>query len=131
MRIIVVSQPEPKLEGMRNAVKRISEVFAKEIVFVMGMMEALELLDDGQQTLVVSGQIIGMRDRGTDLARLVKRANPNSLFFMYSICPETNECVDGVIPVDKEHHALVARILTSDLSNATRMSLKTAFPEIA
>lgn len=83
-----------------------------------------------------SGQLFGVGHKeGTDLAIEVKEANPNAIFFIYSVMPETNASVDGLIPkkdgtISTAEHSLLTRILTCEKSKMTILDLKALFPEI-
>lgn len=139
MKIVVLQRDKEVLELVKETVARINPARAEQILFTSEQGEVMRAVADRQPVLVVSGQYLG-RDllspaRGTRLARLVKGMNPNVIFFMFSVEPDTNEFVDGVIPKEwddlvSEEPLLIARVLTSDLEGATAESIRAAFPEI-
>lgn len=137
MKIVVIQRHVENLRGIKENVARINRERAEEIIYASDESEVMEAIQDGNPALVVSGQVLGRcgDGYGTDLARKVKQTNPRTLFFIYSVMPERNESVDGIIPkskgtIDSGEHSLLARILASDLDGATLESMKAAFPEI-
>jgi len=132
MKIVVIQWHDGNLHGIRENVAKINEARAKEIIYTSDPEEVMETIRDGDPALVVSGQVLGLREYGTDLAHRVKHANPRALFFIYSVMPKTNEAVDGVIPKEEGtlvtgEHSLLARILASNLNGATPESMRTAW----
>mgnify|MGYP001587385061 CR=1 FL=1 len=137
MKIVVIQRHNENLRGIKESVAQINRERAGEIIYASEEDEVMEAVQDGSPALVVSGQVLGRYGggSGTDLARKVKRVNPQALFFIYSVMPDRNEAVDGVIPksngtVVSGEHSLLARILASDLNGATVESLKATFPGI-
>jgi hypothetical protein len=131
MKIVVIQRHEGNIDGIRKCVSNIDKARAEEIVYTTDPNEVVETLKNGEPALVVSGQVFESSWSGTDLARVVKRMNPRSLFFIYSVMPERNEAVDGVIPkncgtVVSGEHSLLARILTSAIEG-TPESMRVAF----
>ena len=129
MKIIVAQRHAANLRGIRSCVEAIDPVRAGEIVFTSSPEWVLSQIRNNEPAFVVSGQVFEGHMEGTDLARKVKRLNPKVLFFIYSIMPERNESVDGIIPkgmgtCTTGEHGLLASILVSNLESATPESIR-------
>lgn len=133
MKIIVIQRHFENLVGIKAEVAKINQKRAEEIIFTNVPEEVLDAVHDGLPVIVVSGQVFGpFLFSGTDLARQVKQVNPQAQFYMYSVIPERNEAVDGVIPkrngtAVNGQHPVLAGILTSDLDGATPETLRRTF----
>lgn len=136
MKIIVAQRHHENLVGIKNSVARINKKRAEEITFTSDPDSVVELVRGKQPALVISGQLFGVGFKeGTDLAVEVKEVNPKTLFFIYSVMPETNESIDGLIPKEDgtaltDQHLILARVLTCKKSKMTILNLKSLFPEI-
>jgi hypothetical protein len=121
MKIVVIQRHVENLRGIKKGVAKINRARAEEILFTSSENEVLWAVRDGSPVFVVSGQVLD-RGYGTDLAREVKRINPRALFFIYSVMPERNKSVDGIIPkrggtAVSGEHSLLASILAADLND--------------
>lgn len=137
MRIVVIQRHAEDLEGIRKCLGEISQVRAEEVIFTTDPGEVMRLVSNRERVFVVSSQYLEPGPQlptinGTKLASLVKDVNRNAMFYIFSVLPQTNEFVDGVIPkeVGTKEYRLLAKILASDLKEATPQSLMAAFPEI-
>lgn len=139
MKIIVIQRHSENLDGIRESVSRLNPTRAEEIVYTSEPAEVLEQVRSaqGEQVLVVSGQILGIYGfGGTDLANAVKHICPDALFYLYSVIPEWCESVDGIIPKPlhtgfSREHFLLARILASNFNGLlSKDRIKDLFPEI-
>ncbi len=135
MKIVVIQRRPGHLVGIRDCVARLDEKRAEEIIYTSDPDEVLEAVRDGDPALVVSSLVLDSLKSGTDLARRVKQVNARTLFFIYSVMPEVNEAVHGVIPKENSklatgEHSLLARILAGKLDGITPLDLKAEFPEI-
>ena len=136
MKTIVIQRHSENLDGIKAAVAEINNARAEEIIYTPDPQKVLQEVRGEDSMTIVSGQVLsGTIYWGTDLARQIKKTNPKALFFIYSVMPERNESVDGIIPkedgtIGTGEHSLLARVLTSDLEHATPRGVKTAFPEI-
>lgn len=140
MKTIVIQRHLSNLLGIQECIAELAK--NTDIFFTSDPREVLREVQGDSPILVISGQVFDYHYHysGTDLARAVKKINPRVLFFIYSVMPEWNEAVDGIIPkgegdgtlMTSEHslHSLLARILTSDLDAVTVSRLAEAFPEI-
>ncbi|MBI4385498.1 hypothetical protein HY573_01570 [Candidatus Parcubacteria bacterium] len=132
-RIIVAQRHQENLNEIREKVARINRRRAEKIFFTTDSGLALDHVEPRGPTLVVSGQVFGLIDfgpgSGTDLAAKVKQKNPGALFFIYSLMPDRNAAVDGVIP-KRRGHVLLSKILTVSGKELNLRRLKELFPEI-
>lgn len=133
MKTIVIQRHQGNLEGIAECVAELGE--NADILYTSDPREVLREARGDEPIFIVSGQVFDHPTSGTDLARAVKRINPNTLFFIYSVMPEWNEAVDGIIPkgygtLATSEHSLLAQILVSNLDAVTPASLQEAFPQV-
>lgn len=132
MKIIVIQRFPDNLNGIKEAVALINPKRVEEILFFVDPGMVLRSVKGNFPVIVISSQILDTSTTGTYLARQVKALNPLAQFYLYSITPERDESVDGIIPkpsgaaISKEH-PLLAAILTSDLKGVTPEALKERF----
>lgn len=135
MKAIVIQKHTGNLLGIKECVARLDGARAEEIIFTSNPEVVLESVRDGSRVMVVSGQVLGRGRCGTDLARMVKMRNPRAMFFIYSVMPERNEDVDGIIPKEggtlvTGEHSLVASILANVFDEDTPASIKSVFQTV-
>ncbi len=145
MKIVVIQRHVENLWDIKDSVAGLNATRAESIFYTSDPEEALKAVENAGPALVISGLVLDSSDRsrpplwdGTDLAREIKSANPEALFFIYSIFSNSarrNEAVDGFIlkPSGISHtgdHSTLVEILVSDLENATTETLRAAFPAI-
>jgi tetratricopeptide (TPR) repeat protein len=143
-RIAIVQRHEANLEGIRLLLAERPNL--NTIEYFQHPSEVLRIIRQRPFDVVISGNVFdsdltgcGAVGLGTEFARLVKQISPSTLFFMYSIMPERNEFMDGVIPKARgtadrpeRHGALVDFVahpaLASMSRNKDRKLLQAAFP---
>ena len=128
MKTIIVQRHSHNLIGIQERIAEIDENI--DIFYTSNPRDVLRRVRGNDPVFVVSGQVFDYPTSGTNLARAVKSINPYALFFIYSVMPEWNESVDGIIPKEDGTHSLLARILTSNLEDITPVDLGLAFPEV-
>jgi transcription elongation factor GreA-like protein len=132
VKIIVVQKKVCDLRAIKSSVARLNKKRSNEIVYSRNLEEILLTVanaNNERRVLVVSGQLILLSHEcrlGTELAQLVKRANPQTFFCIWSATVEVNEFVDAVIP--KNFDGLLEKILASDSRNLFREDFKRNFP---
>lgn len=140
-KVIVVQRHIQNVTGIKECVERMNKKESAEILFTNDPGEVVESVQYGDSVMIVSGQVFAEAgDRsgikyGTQLARIIKRLNPNALFFLYSTMPESDPAIDGIIPkpygtASSGYHPLLPKILLSYRSGMIAEDLKKFFPQI-
>lgn len=144
VRIAIVQRHEANLEGIRLLLAERPN--PNTIEYFQHPSEVLRIIRQRPFDVVISGNVFdsdltgcGAVGLGTEFARLVKQISPSTLFFMYSIMPEPNEFMDGVIPKargtasDLQFHRLLADLVTNPtlimlVRNKNWRRFQTTFP---
>jgi len=118
--IAVVQKHESVLEDIKQSVEEKgtpNEVaYSTSPVYVI---KRADLRPPQPIDVVISGNIFDHGRSGTEFAKDLKMLVPDVLFLMYSIMPEVNEQIDGIIEkpdwalIDSELHGNLVEILTS------------------
>ena len=136
MKIVVRLAHQDILDDVKKCVAVINPKRAEEIIYTTEADVVLRKVAGDFPVFVVSGQVFdkgGMS--GSELADQVKNINPQALFFIYSIIPETSSGVDGFIKKNEAvlktgKYILLTAILASKLDGITPEGLKESFPTI-
>jgi DNA-binding NarL/FixJ family response regulator len=133
MKIIVAQRHQQNLEGIKAEVARINPARAEEIIYTSNPHAVLDEIVDGQPALVVSGVVFDSSTDGAMLARFAKRLNPRIQFYIYSVCPERNEAVDGIFrkrhgtAASRQHPELAQMLADENLHGMSLEDLKRTY----
>jgi len=135
MKIIIVQRHPRILDWIKDQIVKVNPGRAAEITFTTNPIEVMCKTAAAQEpVLIVSGQVLSMKYRGTHLAEDIKKEKPQTIFLLFSALPEPGKFVDGIInkfstgPDDGPR--LLVKILTSDLEGETAESLRLKFRAI-
>lgn len=131
MRLIVIQRCLPDLLAIRFHIDDIDRNLNGRIMWASETEEVLRTVEDRTRTFVISGEVLGLYQRGTVLAQKVKEANPQNIFLIYSTMPNRNEFVDGIISKELCYPdggpRLVAEIFASIGKDTTIESIRGKF----
>jgi hypothetical protein len=133
--IVLLQSIDIVLSSIELRLYRINEQRAKEVVYTSSPKKAIEVASKSEKAVIISSNVFdGLGMDGGDVAMMVKEANPNALFFIYSYAPRgegNTRFIDGYIPKSELNaYSNLAEILSSINDETTLERLKKDFPSI-